>query len=162
MQQLGLDLTQGAPQILARWRELVSTMPSLRADEAGVDDLLPVIEGLIGASVLHPDDVSAHERHVYAAVAHGERRRREGAEERQLWREFEALREAIRHWMAGREMRPTLRHEAQIRLDMAISVAEMAAVRGYHRPLLEETGVWAQLIPNMVRHSPLLHLPEPA
>lgn len=161
MRQLGLDLTSDADVILARWRELVSSSPFLRADPHGVDELLPVVEGLIGASVLSPDDLAAHERHVRAAVAHGERRRIEGADERQLWREFEALREAIRHAMGRRALPAELRHEAQIRLDMAISVAEMAAIRGFHRRMLERAGVWSELIPSMIRQSPLLDLPAP-
>jgi hypothetical protein len=48
-----------------------------------------------------------------------------------------------------------------MRLDMAISVAELAAIRGFHRAEFERTGLWNALVGRLARESPLLGLPEP-
>ena len=159
MHPLGLELTAHAPRVLERWTRLVAVAPYQRPADLGAGDLPRVVRGLIEASILHPETPAAHERHVQAAVDHGERRRREGADERAIWREFEALREAVREHLATLPLSPALGREARVRLDMAISVAEMAAVRGYHRDMLERTGAWAHLVPTMARQSPLVDLP---
>jgi hypothetical protein len=44
---------------------------------------------------------------------------------------------------------------------MALSVAELAAIRGYYRETLEQSGLWETLVTNMARTSPLLGLPDP-
>jgi hypothetical protein len=51
--------------------------------------------------------------------------------------------------------------EARIRLDMATSVAELAAVRGFHRAEFERAGLWQTLTGRLARESPLLDLPLP-
>jgi hypothetical protein len=166
MQQLGIDLTEHVPQILRVSAEvlaetLAETPLSLPPDHT-LEPLAEVILDLADASLLHPHDPAAHERKVAAAVRYGELRRQEGAPERVIFAEFAALREALRRYLGrcGRP-RPTVR-EARIRLDMASSVAELAAIRGYHRAEFERVGLWETLTVRLARESPLLDLPLPS
>jgi hypothetical protein len=165
MQQLGIDLTEHAPEVLRTAQEVLAetlapTPLSLPPGHT-LELLAEVIVDLADASLLHPHDLAAHERKVAAAIRYGEQRRAEGAAERVIFAEFAALREALRRYLGrcGRP-RPTVR-EARIRLDMATSVAELAAVRGFHRAEFERAGLWQTLTGRLARESPLLDLPLP-
>jgi hypothetical protein len=165
MQQLGIDLTEHVPDILrvaaAVLDETLTDTPLELPSGHVLEPLAAVIVSLADASLLHPHDLAVHERKVADAVRYGERRRAEGVPERVIFAEFAALREALRRYLArcGRP-RPAVR-EARIRLDMAASVAELAAVRGYHRAEFERAGLWGTLVGRLARESPLLDLPVP-
>ena len=165
MQQLGIDLTEHVPEILSVSAEvlaetLAGTALSLPPEHT-LEPLAGLIVDLADVSLLHPHDPMAHERKVAAAVRYGERRREEGASERIIFAEFAALREALRRYL-GRCGRPrAIVREARIRLDMASSVAELAAIRCYHRAEFERVGLWETLINRLARESPLLDLPLP-
>jgi hypothetical protein len=78
-----------------------------------------------------------------------------------IFEEFSALREAIRRYLETCRVARWKRREALVRLDMAMSVTELAAVRGYHRAAFEQAGLWKSLTGNLARQSPLLGLPLP-
>ncbi len=94
-------------------------------------------------------------------MRHGERRRAEAVQERVIFEEFAALREAIRRYVETCSTPRRNRREAVMRLDMAMSVAEQGAIRGYYRSTFEQIGKWEQQIPLLASSSPLLGLPEP-
>ena len=161
MRQLGINLEQHAPEILRLWRNVLSE-PPLRLDPNHDPAELPqIIHDLIDVSLLRPHDLKAHEEKIAAAVRHGEERRRQGAGEQVIFEEFAALREAIRRYLATCQVPRWKRREALMRLDMAMSVAELAAIRGYYRPAFEKAGLWDTLLAQLARSSPLLGLPEP-
>lgn len=161
MLKLGLDLKAHASEIERLWREVIAEPPLRMPPEHDLGALPEIIHDLIEVSFLCPHDVSAHEEKVAAALQHGEMRRNAALEERILWEEFAALREALRRYLGACDIPRWKAREALMRLDMAISVAELAAVRGYNREMYEKLGKWEGLTREMAKLSPLLGLPEP-
>ena len=161
MQQLGIDLTDHAPEVLRLAGEAFAETALWRPPGHSFEPLAEVVVDLIDASLLHPHDLGAHERKIEAAVRYGERRRREGVAEQFIFGEFGALWEAIHRYLerCGRPRRVI--RDARMRLEMASSVAELAAIRGYHRAEFERVGLWDTLVGKLARESPLLGLPEP-
>ena len=162
MHQLGIDLKEHAGEILRLWGKVLSEPPLRLPADHDPGNLPEVVYDLIEVSLLRPHDLSAHEEKIAAAVQHGERRRRDGSPESILFEEFAALREAIRRYLETCAVPRWKRREAVMRLDMALSVAELAAIRGYHRAAFEKAGLWESLVTQLARSSPLLGLPEPS
>jgi len=161
MQQLGLQLRDHAAEIRELWIQVIQEPPLRLPPEHDLGPLPAIIYDLIEVSLLHPLDMKFHEHKIVAALEHGERRRAAGFEERIIYEEFAALREAIRRYVAVCAVPRWKAREALIRLDMAISVAELAAVHGYNRELFEQIGKWTELPRQLARQSPLLDLPLP-
>ena len=161
MQQLGTDLKEHAPEIMRLWAEVIQEPPLRLPPEHDLGELPEIVYDLIEVSLLHPHDIAAHEQKIADAVRHGERRRAAGVAEGVIWEEFAALREALRRYLARCRVPRWKHREALIRLDMAMSVAELAAIRGYHREAFERAGLWPTLIGQLARESPLLGLPVP-
>lgn len=161
MKQLGEELREHAGEIQRLWAEVLREPPLRLPPEHGLGELAQIIYDLIEVSILLPHDRGAHEKKIAAAIAHGERRRASGGEERIIFEEFAALREAIRRYLATCQVPRWKHREALIRMDMAISVAELAAIRGFHREAFERAGLWESLTRHLARQSPLLGLPEP-
>ena len=161
MRNLGIDLVEHAPELLRLAREIFDEMPLWRPPSHSIEPLAEVIHDLIEVSLLHPHDLAAHEHKVQAAIRYGERRRAEGVTEGFIFAELSALREAIRRYVATCPVPRTIAREALMRLDMAVSVAELAAIRGFHRAEFEQVGLWETLVGRLARESPLLGLPEP-
>lgn len=161
MQQLGIDLAEHAPEILRLAGEAFAETALWRPAGHSFEALAEVVVGLIDASLLHPHDLAAHERKIAAAVQYGEQRRAQGVAEQFVFGEFGAVREAIHRYLerCGRPRRVI--RDARMRLEMAISVAELAAIRGFHRAEFERVGLWDALVGKLARESPLLGLPEP-
>ncbi len=161
MQQLGRDLKEHAPEILRLWSKVIAEPPLRLPSDHDLGELPEIIYDLIEVSILHPHDLTIHEHKVRAAVRHGERRRAGGAEERIIYEEFTALREALRRYLESCRVPRWKFREALMRLDMAITITELAAVRGYHREAFEQVGLWEKLTSQLARQSPLLGLPAP-
>lgn len=161
MRNLGLDLQEHAPEILRLWRKVIAEPPLRLPTDHDVGELPKVIYDLVEASILTPHDLKAHEHKVADAARHGERRRAADYPEQIIFEEFSALREAIRRYLETCDVPRWKRRDAVMRLDMAITVAELASVRGYHRASFEQIGKWEEQIPRLARSSPLLGLPEP-
>ena len=161
MQQLGVDIMEHAPEILLLASQVLSEITPTRPHAHTFEPLAEVVVDLADASLVHPRDLAAHERKVAAAIRYGEQRRVDGVTEQFIFAEFSALREALRRYLAAcGKPRPTVR-EARIRLDMAVSVAELAAIRGFHRAEFERVGLWDSLAGRLAHESPLLDLPAP-
>lgn len=162
MRQLGVDLFEHAPEVLRLASEALAEMPLWRPPGHSFEPLAEVVVGLIDASLLQPTELSTHEREIAAAVRYGEQRRREGVTDLFLIAEFAAVREGLRRYLERcASPRHTIR-DALIRLDMAQTVAELAAMRGFHRAEFERAGLWDTLVGKLARESPLLELPPPA
>ena len=87
-------------------------------------------------------DSNASERLVRAAAAHGDQRRVQATGDEALLREYHALRTALwRHLMRAR-MSPSEALTAIARVDMVITVATTAALRGYHRSDMQPSVDW--------------------
>lgn len=161
MRQLGVDLLEHAPEVLRFASEALAGTALWRPPDHTFEPLADVVVGLIDASLLHPTELAAHERKIAAAVRYGEQRRAEGMTAMFLIGEFAALRDGLRRYLERcASPRRTVR-DALIRLDMAQTVAELAAMRGFHRDRFEEAGLWDTLVVKLARESPLLGLPLP-
>lgn len=161
MLQLGIDLKEHEPEVIRLFREVITEPPLRLPQDHDIGTLPVIIHELVEVSLLQPHNLAAHEAKITAAVAHGEHRRRGGFEERIIFEEFAAIREALRRYLDTCPIPRWKRREALIRLDMSLSVAELAAIRGYHRATLEQAGLWDSLIGQLARQSPLLGLPDP-
>jgi hypothetical protein len=161
MYQLGVDLKAHEPEVLELFREVISEPPIRLPADHDLGRVPEIIHDLIQVSLIHPSDLQAHEAKVADAIAHGETRRKLGMEEQVIFEEFAAVREALRRYLERSAVDRWKRREAMMRLDMAISVAELAAVRGFHREAFEQAGLWESLVGELAKHSPLLGLPTP-
>ena len=161
MRRLGIELTEHSPEILRLAAEAFAATALRRPAGHSFEPLAEVVVDLIDASLLHPHDLAAHERKIAAAVSYGELRRKEGLAEQFIFAEFGALREGIHRYLGRCGSPRDVVRDARMRLEMATSVAELAAIRGFHREAFERVGLWASLTANLARESPLLGLPEP-
>ena len=161
MRQLGIELTEHSPEILRLAEEALAETALWRPPGHSFEPLAEVVVGLVDASLLHSHDLTVHERKVAAAIRYGEERRAAGMSERLIFAELAALREALRTYLLRCASPRRTTREARMRLDMALSVAELAAIRGYHRAEFERVGLWDTLVGKLARESPLLGLPEP-
>lgn len=159
MREIGRALLVGKLEIVGHWRALSegSTWLRLPPSDQGHVDLVPeVVVGIIEASLCAPADMEAHRKKVWAAAAHGEQRRTQGLSETTLLSEFSLLRQAFWSHIRGLPVSSADALEAVSRIDMAISLATMASLYGYHREELEGSGQWPSRIEQLVGDSPLL------
>jgi len=161
MRQLGIDLLEHEHVVLRLFREVIAEPPLRLPADHDLGGLPQVIHDLIEVSLLQPRSLAAHQEKIADAVRHGEWRRTHGSPERIIFEEFAALREALRRYLATCDSPRWVKREAIMRLDMAISVAELGSIRGYHRAAFEQAGLWESLVVNLAQQSPLLSLPEP-
>jgi hypothetical protein len=70
---------------------------------------------------------------VRAAVAHGDQRRSQGVGDDAMFREYHALRAALWRYLQKVSMPSSEALTAITRVDVVITVATTAALRGYHR-----------------------------
>jgi hypothetical protein len=161
MRQLGFDLKEHVPAILAIWQQVLTEPPLRLPREHDPGDLPAIVQDLIEVSLLRPHDIGAHEAKIRDAVAHGEKRKKSGASEALIFEEFAALREAIRRYLETCPVPKWKRREALMRLDMALSVTEQGSIRGYYREAFEKANLWDNVVAQLARTSPLLGLPEP-
>ena len=162
MRCLGIDLVQHAPDVLRLAEEAMAETALWRPPRHTLEPLADVIVGLVDASLINPGELPAHERKIEAAVRYGERRRAEGFTDMFLVGEFAALREGLRRYVERCASPPSVARPALVRLDMAQTVAELAAMRGFHRDKFEQAGLWDTLVVRLALESPLRDLPPPA
>ena len=156
MRELCGDLAGHVRGILAEWRALPAEEPWLVLPAAEEIDHLPgVIVGLLNASLCEPERGATYREKVWAAARHGGDRRRQGFGEPVLFTEYARLREAI--WRYLRRLGPAdAARAAIVRVDGAITCATRASLLGYHRPELEQLGLWPEKLEALAREGPLL------
>ena len=119
-------------------------------------DLLPeLVLRLLDVAICDPSDVTGHREAVWAAVRHGEARRRQGVDHDHVFQEYFLLRETVWHFLRQRGSTEE-RTEAILGIDAVISLATTASLRGYHRAELEARGGWAEAVEALIEASPLL------
>lgn len=161
MHELGLQLKENAPEIRRIWSKVMTEPPFALSQQHQLGEFSGIIHDIVDAAVLTPHDVAAHHRKITAAIAHGERCRQTGEPEHVIVRELAALREAIRRYLPKCTSSAHMARETLTRLDMAISVTELAATRGYNRDVFEAAGRWESLRDEMVQMSPLMWIAAP-
>jgi hypothetical protein len=161
VEQLGLQLKEHGPDIRRVWSKVMTEPPFALPTHHQLGELSGILYEIVDVSLLRPHDLTAHESKIAAAIAHGERCRLAGEPEHVIVRELAALREAIRRYLPKCTGSLHTAREALTRLDMAISIAEIAATHGYHRDVFEAAGRWETHREEMTRLSPLLWIPAP-
>jgi hypothetical protein len=145
-----VDLRNALARVLEEWVESCRQAPwHVEPVRFGTDALNEVTEGVLDVAMAASGDYTSHERLVRAAIAHGSQRRTQDTEDASLLREYHALREALWRFMERSGVSPEQALPAILRVDVAISVATTAALRGYHRTELEPAASWE---PRLLRH----------
>jgi hypothetical protein len=145
-----LDLRNALARVLEAWVDNCRHAPwHVEPDRFGVDAVNEVTEAVLDVAMAAPGDYGAHERLVRAAIAHGSQRRTQETGDAALLREYHALREALWIFMERSGVPPEQALPAILRVDVAISVATTAALRGYHRTESEPASSWE---PRLLRH----------
>jgi hypothetical protein len=158
MKALCKRLLADVPAIVERWETLARQAQGWLKlpPEHRVNGLPEVVVGLFESVLCSPADSEVHRDAVYAAARHGEDRRAQGVAEGNVFIEFSLLRQAI--WAHVRTLDlPEERALAVVSLlDLAISVASQASLRGYYRLEAERVGRWPGIVDEVVKDSPLL------
>jgi hypothetical protein len=109
--------------------------------EERIDHLPPLLGHLLRAVFLRPSDPYDRVAMVNEAAHHGEQRRTRGFDEDAILHEYYLLRQLL--WEEIREAFGAVGGEIIIaRVDVELSKAMAASVRGFHRDALEAQGRW--------------------
>ena len=138
------ELRDDLPLVLQEWEAVSREEPwHVRPEHYGLDSLHETMRAVLDVSLGDGGDVAASERLVRSAAAHGDQRRIQAVGDDAVLREYHALRAALWRYLAGVSMPPSERLTAILRVDVAITVATTAALRGYHRSDLPTSPEWA-------------------
>jgi hypothetical protein len=136
--------------VLEAWSELTREVPwHVEPDRFGADAVSEVVRAILDVAMAAAGDYRTHERLARAAIAHGDQRRAQRTGDDAILREYQALREALWRFLERSEVEPDESIPAIMRIDVAISVATTAALRGYHRTDLEPASSWE---PRLLRY----------
>jgi len=98
-------------------------------------------------AILGPSDPKLLDGMLECASRHGEQRLEQGFSDAMLFQELYLAREAVWTFLKSRHANETvLVSEAIVRIDMALSLAAKASLRGYHRPAFASQGRWPAVI----------------
>lgn len=106
------------------------------------DSLHDLLTVLWRAALERSLDRAAIESLLWAAVRHGEARRRQGYSEDALLDEYRLLRRLVGGWAAS-GLPMTVAAE---RVDAGITLCVGGAIRGYHRDALDAAGDWPHVV----------------
>ena len=138
------DLRDDLAQVLEDWEALSREEPwHVRPEHYGLDSLHEAMRAVLDVSLGDGGDEAASERLVRSAAAHGDQRRSQAVGDDAVLREYHALRAALWRYLARVSMPPDERLTAISRVDVAITVATTAALRGYHRSDMPPSPEWA-------------------
>ena len=115
----------------------------MHPERYGVDSVHEVLRGVLDVALGDGGDKDASERLVRAAAAHGDQRRVQGTGDEALLREYHALRVALWRYLERAAVPASEALTAIRRVDVVITVATTAALRGYHRSGMNPNPDWA-------------------
>jgi hypothetical protein len=144
-----------AKHIVAEWREIGAQevwhgLPPVM----DFDHLPDVIAGLADTA-LASDFLRTHaQRSLELSALHGHHRQIEGFPEQFVYTEYHLLRRSMWHFL-GETVAPDDAARSVSRLDVAITLATMAALRGYHRTTFEARGDWPAALLRVLDEMPV-------
>jgi hypothetical protein len=150
--------------IVAEWKRLTDKPPwSSLSDADWVDHLPPLLRAMIAGVVCGRGSHVARQEVVDKAIIHGEHRRARGLTVEIILEEQSQLRTATWHFLTAKvdAVATSGVVEEILRLDAAIGVATLASIRGFHRPEIERTRDWQQVISELLRDWERITLTEP-
>ena len=138
------ELRDDLGPILAEWEAVSREEPwHVHPERYGIDSLHEVVRGVLDVALGDGGDKDASERLVRAAATHGDQRRVQATGDEALLREYHALRAALWRYAARVGMPSNEALTVIARVDMVITVATTAALRGYHRSDMQPSPDWA-------------------
>lgn len=144
------ELRDDLGPILREWELLSREEPwHVRPELYGADTLHETLRAVLDVALGDGGDKEASERLVRAAAAHGDQRRIQGVGDDALLREYHALRTALWRYLLSVPMPSDEALTAISRVDVVITIATTAALRGYHRSDMPATPDWAT---QLLRH----------
>ena len=131
------------PLVVAEWERLSREEPwHIDPHRYGIDSLHETIRAVLHIATWGSTDDFAAERLVRTAAAHGEQRRTQGASDDALLREYHALRAAIWRFLQRSSPQGPASIGTIVRVDIAIGVATIVALRGFHRSETASGAAW--------------------
>jgi hypothetical protein len=138
------ELRDDLTLILQEWEALSREEPwHIEPQRYGLDSLHETMRAVLDVALGDGGDKAATERLVRAAAAHGDQRRVQDVGDDAVLREYHALRAALWRYLMRTSMPSSEALTAILRVDMVITVATTAALRGYHRSDMPPTPDWA-------------------
>jgi hypothetical protein len=130
--------------VIAEWDAISRDEPwHVNPEHYGLDSLHETIRGVLDVALGNGGDKDASERLVRAAALHGDQRRVQGVSDDAVLREYHALRTALWRHLIKAPMPRSEALTAIMRVDVVITVATSAALRGFHRSDLTPNPEWA-------------------
>jgi hypothetical protein len=138
------ELRDHLAPILAEWVAVTREEPwHVHPERYGVDSLHEAVRAVLDVALGDGNDKQASERLVRAAAAHGDQRRVQATGDEALLREYHALRASLWRYLRRVSMPAGEALTAIARVDLVITVATTAALRGYHRSDMPASPEWA-------------------
>jgi hypothetical protein len=130
--------------VLEEWQAVSREEPwHIEPERYGLDSLHETMRAVLDVALGDGGDKAASERLVRSAAAHGDQRRAQAVGDEALLREYHALRTALWRYLLRTPMPPSEALTAISRVDVVITVATTAALRGYHRSDMPPSPEWA-------------------
>ena len=144
------ELRDDLASVLEEWQAISHEEPwHIQPEHYGLDSLHETMRAVLDVALGDGGDKAASERLVRSATAHGDQRRMQAVGDEALLREYHALRTALWRYLMRTPMPPSEALTAISRVDVVITVATTAALRGYHRSDMPPSPEWAA---ELLRH----------
>jgi hypothetical protein len=138
------ELRDDLAAILVEWEALSREEPwHVQPERFGMDSVHEVVRAVLDVALGDGSDKQASERLVRAAATHGDQRRVQAVGDEILLREYHALRAALWRYLGRVPMPEAEALTAISRVDVVITIATTAALRGYHRSDMRPSPEWA-------------------
>lgn len=147
------SVTEHIPEVLQQFDTVTEQEPWINLPAGYRTNYLGgVIAMATSLALLRPGDAELCEKMLYLAAHHGETRLEQGLSDSIIFQELYLIRESLWTYIKQfHEQHSGLRAEAIVRIDMALSLAAKASLRGYHRPAFEKRGEWPKVVDRLVR-----------
>lgn len=138
------ELRDDLTPILAAWEAISADEPwHVHPERYGLDSLHETVRAVLDVALGDGGDEQASERLIRAASAHGDQRRVQTTGDDAVLREYHALRAALWRYLRQLSIPANEALTAISRVDVVITVATTAALRGYHRSDTGPSPEWA-------------------
>lgn len=145
------SITGNLGEVLEEWRVAKQDEPWVQVpDGPGLHSLGEVVRYVAQVALERPDDPEARRQKVYAAAKHGQQRRNEGWSEALLFQEYALLRRAVWRFIQRRHGATDETFQAIGQIDVALTLATVAALRGFYQDLFVERGDWSEVLERLV------------
>jgi hypothetical protein len=118
-----------------------------------VDHLPELIQRL--ADAIDSDDPESHGAQIWAAVRHGQDRLKRGFSDSLVLAEHQVIRIALWRFIRRNHGASPSAYPAIGRIDSALTLVTLAALRGYHHTALKQKGDWPAAVERLLEEWPI-------